>query len=163
MKAFISILLSMAFVSTSFADDAANSAKIKAAAEKISAIADTYGASSVIQVKPASPLKMLKEMSEEATGDFNWDPESAMEPDSSAWGFTTMAVASGWIESVEDAYTKEQVADYKKAVRSLIGTGVVFGVSPTGAAQCGIRFPALLLIDTKAGKIYEIALEGSGC
>ncbi len=40
---------------------------------------------------------------------------------------------------------------------------VSFGIAPMGAVQCGVTFPALLIMDGTEGLVYVISNEGSGC
>lgn len=160
-------------------------------AEKSKAIADAYRAfaaiaegSSTFQVKPTkSVYAALKEIAEsEQVEDFaaDWVGESdqAWEADSTRWGSTTMKSAYGYIvgfDFIENRFagSDNPQAELKKlmpkinkakaAFKSLLGTGVMFGVGPLGAVQCGVRFASLLMIDPHTGKVYSIIMEGSGC
>lgn len=166
MKLFPHVLiLSLAlFSSLSFA--AVDSKKIKTVANGLGKDLP----SNVFKVKPNSPVNMMKELAKKHLDmdDFNYDPTTATDGDSAAWGLVKMSQVIGWVQSAEllangtDRMSHKQ----KKAgdmVRSLVGSGVVFGAGPFGAVQCGGQYPALMLIDTEAGLIYTFETEGSGC
>jgi hypothetical protein len=157
------------FSSLSFG--AVDSKKIKAVASKLGAL---MASSKDYKVKPASPLEMMKEVAKQLQyDDFSYDADTATEADSSSWGIIKMASAISWVANAEylniDSETGNEIPNSPKAkkaadlVKSLYGTGVIFGAGPFGAVQCGVTFPALMLIDTKAGVIYTFDTEGSGC
>lgn len=163
------LILSLLMFSTlSFA--AVDSKKIKSVSNQLAKLlpAKDY------KVKAASPLLMLKDFALNTIeyGDFNYNPETALEGDSTAWSLIKMSQAVGWVAGAEILNLDEngdEIKDSPKAkkaaalVKSLVGTGVVFGAAPIGAVQCGFTFPALLFIDTEAGVIYSFETEGSGC
>lgn len=163
------ILSLVMFSSVSFA--AVDSKKIAKVSVELAKLLPN---SQKFKLKPASPLEMMKELAYGPLemSDFQYDAETATEGDSSAWGIIKMVTAVRWVEGSEylnrDANgdeIKNSVKALKAAalVRSLVGTGVVFGAGPFGAVQCGFTYPALLIIDTEAGVIYTFETEGSGC
>jgi len=164
------LVLALAFVSTlAFAD--VDSKKIKSVADQLT----EYTASAKeFKVKPASPLFMMKELALKQLdfSDFEYDVESSMQTDAGTWGLIKMADAISWVagsdylnydELGEEIKNSPKAKAAAKLMRSLYGSGVVFGAAPIGAVQCGVTFPALLLIDSKSGMIYSFETEGSGC
>jgi hypothetical protein len=130
--------------------------------------------SSNYRVKAASPLEMMKAFAKDELNydDFFYDVATATEGDSSAWGIIKMGSVLGWLYSAEIFTVNEEGNEIqhspkaKKAVdlvKSLNGSGVVFGAGPFGAVQCGFTYPALMIIDTAAGVIYTFETERSGC
>ena len=154
---------------------------IEAAVEAIKALAES--GVDQYKVKPGSSVKemllelAIKEDYSTDENDFSWvgKSNSAWEGDSTNWGETTMKEAYSYIfspieeneggeENVEEtAEYKETVKKGKEAFELLLGTGVMFGVAPLGAVQCGFRYAGLAIIDPHTGKIYIFAKEGSGC
>lgn len=149
---------------------AVDSKKIKSVSMQLAKLVPS---SSQFKVKPASPLEMIKEVAEQLQyEDFTYDAESAIEGDSGAWGIIKMSQAIGWVSGAEafiydqDGNEIQNSVIAKKAsdlVKSLVGTGVVFGAGPFGAVQCGFTYPALIIMDTEAGVVYTFETEGSGC
>jgi hypothetical protein len=172
MNSFIRFFVLGLTLSSTLAFANVDSKKIKSVAKSLGAL---MADSKVYKVKPASPLEMMKELAAgplEMGDDFTFDQETATSGDSGAWGFVKMAEAISWVANAEYLNVDEngeEITNSPKAkkaanlVRSLIGTGVVFGAGPFGAVQCGGTYPALLMIDTKAGVIYTFETEGSGC
>lgn len=122
----------------------------------------------------------IKEGYSESEEDFSWVGKSgdAWEADSTNFGETTMKAAYDYITQLDDTYEEylneegneaekakvlKQVKAAKDGFKLLLNTGVMFGVAPMGAVQCGVTFAALAIIDPKTGKIYLFAKEGSGC
>lgn len=159
------------------------SKRIAAAAEILASISegsDTY------TVKADAPKAMLLELGlneglvdSEEDFEANWKGTSgdAWEADSMNWGLENLSGAQSYITSnLEQALDngdqtdadKVKYADgmlkVKKAFNILKSIkSVKYGVAPIGAVQCGVRFPALLILDTENGKIHKITMEGSGC
>ncbi len=142
-------------------------------------VADTV---KIYKVTPGTEEQMLKALSEQLEyEDFDWvgADDSSWEADSLSWGVTNLERAQAYVIGVLEQKLEEnsennvnkakiQFADNyiisKKVFDSLKNVkGVKYGVSPTGAVQCGVSFAALLVLDTKEGYIYEIVMEGSGC
>lgn len=140
------------------------------------------------QVKPNSSAKeMLFELGlqlesfstkEDFEELFKTDSNEAWEFDSSSWGEESIDGAKSYVDFnlkqrfVEGEQTdanKTKYADHvlisDRAFEILKNVRTVkFGISPTGAVQCGIQFAALLILDLETGKIYEIIMEPfSGC
>jgi hypothetical protein len=172
MKYMLLTLTVFGFLQTSHAAPV-NSEKIKNVANQLDGL---FPSSNESEVTPASPLNMMKEYAiseyEESGDDFNYDPEQALDPDSTAWGIIKMSQAISWVQSSQYLNQTSEGEEIKNSptakkagnlIRSLVGTGVVFGAAPHGAVQCGVTFPALLLIDTKSGVIYSFNTEDSGC
>lgn len=111
--------------------------------------------------------------------EFSWatEDQDAWEADSTLWGWTNMRDARSYLTTIDDNFfvvaeenkkgsRAKLEALFEKAKASfsqLEHTGVTFGIAPLGAVQCGIRFSALVVIDSKTGNAWVIAMEGSGC
>lgn len=187
MKLLASLLLSFSLMSSINASAATKSAKqaskdIEAAVEAVKALAES--GVSKYKVKPGNNVKEMLltlaikeyEISEEEF-EMNWKENSAdaWETDSANWAESTMKEAYSYIFDPPEMNDGEEVsaeetAKYKAAVKKgkeafelLLNTGVMFGVAPLGAVQCGVRFAGLAIIDPHTGKIYVFAKEGSGC
>jgi hypothetical protein len=109
--------------------------------------------------------------------EFTWASNDleAWEADSILWGWTNMRGARSYLTNIDEAFW--EVADEKGTRKKLEAqlekaklefskldhTGVTFGIAPLGAVQCGVRFAALVIIDSKTGNAWVIAIEGSGC
>lgn len=138
------------------------------------------------QVKPAKTVKemlfalAMKELDVSNESEFSWKGLSheAWTADEGNWGETTMASAYEYILTADDDYKKllnepghekekaqfeKNIQNSKEAFKLLLHTGVMFGVVPKGAVQCGVTFAALAIIDAHTGKIYVFSKEGSGC
>ncbi|MFZ4712700.1 MAG: hypothetical protein ACOYL6_03220 [Bacteriovoracaceae bacterium] len=173
MKQILSFVV-LAFVLNSTASFAAiDSKKIKTVATKLGELLADF---KTYNLKPASPIEMMKELAvkelQEDEADFHYDVEDSLQGDGGAWGIHPMATAIHWVSNAEYLTIDEageEIMNSPKAkkaadlVKSLYGTGVVFGAGPFGAVQCGGTYPALLMIDTAKGVIYKFDTEGSGC
>lgn len=112
--------------------------------------------------------------------DDHWVGESASkwEGDTSNWGSATMKEAYDYVinfdfeeerfgnaEDSKEELRKIQplIQKAKLGFKKMLGTGVMFGVAPMGAVQCGFTFPALAIVDPHSGKVYMLRMEGSGC
>jgi hypothetical protein len=109
--------------------------------------------------------------------EFTWATEEkdAWEADSTLWGWTNLRGARSYLTTIEDAFwevagengKREKLeAQFEKAKLELSKfdhTGVTFGIAPLGATQCGIQFAALVVIDSRTGNVWVVAMEGSGC
>ena len=162
--------ITLAFVS-SLALANVDSEKIKYVAQEL---ANYTSSSNEYKVKPASAMEMMKELSfgELQMDDFYYDEESSIDVDSSAWGIISFKIAISWIQYSQFLSQDENGNEVKNSpesikaaalIESLDGTGAIFGAGPFGAVQCGITFPAFLIMDTKKGIIYSFETEGSGC
>jgi hypothetical protein len=173
MKLWIALsLVFMTALNVKAETNSVDSKKIESVAKQLGAMMD---GSWTYQAQPASPLEMIKEFAakkfDESGEDFNFDSKEAGGADSGAWGFVTLPEAVAWVASSELLNIDGNGDDVPKAVKekaealvkSLEGSGVIFGAGPIGAVQCGVTLPALLLIDTQSGMIYSINTEGSGC
>lgn len=157
-----------------------NSEKIAQAVKMMKGMA--LSGVAVHKVKSATSVKewmynlAAKEKYIDGPSDFSWDGNdgSAWGADSASFGSTSMKGAYGYVTTFEDGYlenldAKEKAAalsDQKKAkdaFKLLLNTGVLFGLAPMGAVQCGVTFAALAIIDPHSGKIYLFSKEGSGC
>ncbi|MGE0631973.1 MAG: hypothetical protein AB7O96_06170 [Pseudobdellovibrionaceae bacterium] len=154
----LALIMTLAFSSVSFAE--IDSKAISAAYTKLSKIG--Y-ASNAYKVKPGSPYSMIKQLALNEYGDdeFHFEKDVTPEADGRVWGTIEMRQAMGFVRSAE-GLSSTRIEKGLDAIRSLVGSGVVFGVNPHGAVQCGISLPALLLIDTEAGKIYSVSFDPSG-
>lgn len=160
------------------------SKRIEAAANVFSEIAESgmteYVVTPTKSVRAALLELALAQGMIDSKADFSWKGKSneAWEADSTNWGETTMKDAYSYIteidpdreRSLDDAGDTAgkakllgQIEDAKAAFKTLLHTGVQFGVVPMGAVQCGVTFAALAILDPYTGKIYTIAKEGSGC
>jgi hypothetical protein len=159
MKKLFVLLGLLCLSLTSFA--AVDSKKIMQVADELSKLLPSHE----YNLQAASPLEMLTQMAAELEyDDFNYNPQDAINPDSTAWGIIKMSQAIKWVANAE--LLENNSSEGQKAanlIKSLYGTGVVFGASPTGAVQCGVTFAALLLIDTAKGVIHSFDTEDSGC
>lgn len=164
------LILSLVMFST-LSMAAVDSKKIKSVSAQLAKLLPNSGS---YKLKKASPLEMMKELAYGPLemSDFEYDAEASLGGDSSAWGIIKMAQAVKWVEGSEYLNQDENGEEFKNSpksqkaaalVKSLVGTGVVFGAGPFGAVQCGFTYPALLFIDTEAGVIYTFETEGSGC
>ena len=188
MKSFISLFLGFGIL-CSLAN--ADSVPPKAASKRISDFVKviTPLAESGVDEHKGKPTRSVREAllalslktgynSEES--EFNWVGKSndAWEADSTNFGEESMKGAYDYVTELDESYEeslnepgneKEKakvLAAIKKAkdsFRLLLNTGVMFGVAPMGAVQCGVTFAALAIIDPHTGKIYLFAKEGSGC
>jgi hypothetical protein len=161
------------------------------ASDKIEEAVNTLNplAQSGIQVLKVNPTMSVKTallelafqtgyISEES--EFSWQgtSPSAWEVDSSNWGEATFKDAyeyityldKDYVDYLNDAGNEVEKANVYKAIetakdtfKTLQETGVLFGVAPMGAVQCGVTFAALTIIDPVTGKIYIVSKEGSGC
>lgn len=185
MKLFLSVLsLVTVFSNAAFADriaPAQASRQIKEAVEAFRPLAesgvDTYKVAKNLNIHDALEELAAKESGDSAEEfEANWEGSSgeAWGGDSGAWGSETMSGAYRYITSVDKDYleglTRAQATRYRAKIATakekfslLLHTGVLFGVGPLGAIQCGGRFASLLIYDPNSGKIYSVALEGSGC
>ena len=110
-------------------------------------------------------IESEEEMSWSGTSDDAWDG------DSTNWGETTAAKAIEYIGGTyddESGQYKYQVGSEnqivaQKAVELLQQTGVLFGVVPLGAIQCGFTYAALAIIEPSTGRIFIFSRESSGC
>lgn len=168
-----------AFAAQVFAAEPTPSQRISQAVDAIAPLALTGVAVHKISASKARTVKSaLRELAikadiYETENEWNWvgSDSSIWNIDESAFGQTTMKAAYSYIMSQTDEYASdEEVAEYKKnlpAARNgfklFLGTGVLFGVVPMGAVQCGVQFPALAIIDPHTGNIYIFSREGSGC
>ncbi len=137
---------------------------------------------SIHNVKPATSIKgwmynlAVKEKHIDNPSDFNWVGENneAWSADSMSWGSTNMKGAYAYVTEFEDGYLdaldqRDKAKAFldqkraKEAFKLLLKTGVLFGLAPMGAIQCGVTFAALAIVDPQSGKIYLFAKEGSGC
>lgn len=108
------------------------------------------------------------------------------ENNSEAWYADSMAWSSASVDEAE-SYISEKIPELVEFRKEQLGhdiTGleqsmrtktkqafailrslksVKYGAVPMGGVQCGVRFPALLVIDTETGKIKSISMDGSGC
>jgi hypothetical protein len=166
------------------------SAKAPSIAERIAAAADLIATfaegSNTHKVTPGEAKDMLREFAlgegivdDEADFESRWvgDSGDAWEVDSTNWGLEDAAGAKNYIEGALEtklAESEQTDADKVKYADGMLKTkqafqvlrsikSVRYGVSPTGAVQCGVTFPSLMIIDTQNGVMHEIIMEGSGC
>ena len=125
-----------------------------------------------------SVRETLKAVSEqEDSGRFSWatEDQDAWATDEDLWGWSNMKAARSYLTKVDDAFfesienpkkRKAMEAKFEKAKKTfskLEHTGVLFGVAPLGAIQCGVRFAALAVIDPHTGNVWIVSMEASGC
>lgn len=169
---------------TSVSSFANNNAAFREAANLLSSIAEqsvSFNVQSNVDVKSMISEAALAHYGVESKVEFeqSWvgSGSEAWQPDSSNWGAETFDGASGYVktaladtlgaagdeESAVDTYNANLVKAKKafQILRTL--KNVQYGVGPVGAVQCGIRFAALLILDTDSGEVIEIVMEGSGC
>jgi|GEM_PF-2030039 len=179
------ILIATLFVSMSA------SAKNKWVDERISTAAGILaqiaeGSDEYTLTPNSDPKKMilelaLKEQMVESEEEFeqNWvgDSGQAWEVDGMYYGVDTLSGAYDYINNVltqtlEDGERNdadkvkfaEATLKLNQAISILRSVkSVKFGVWPSGAVQCGVSFPSLLILDTENGKAHQIIMEGSGC
>lgn len=178
------LLILVSLVFTAHTSQAQNiSKRIATAADILASISE---GSNMYTVKAGAPKAMLLEFGlneqiVESEEDFeaSWKGLSgnAWEADSMNWGLENLSGAQSYITNALDQALengeqtdadKVKFADgllkVKKAFNILKSIkSVKFGVAPTGAVQCGVTFPSLLILDTENGKIHQIIMEGSGC
>lgn len=185
MKTLISSLVALLLCSPAFSaeeTDAQKSKRIEAAVKVIKRLSQS---DKVYKVTPDQSIKdSLFEIaeqeqldSEDFANSYTTDSTEVWEVDSLKWGSETMKGAYSYIfnfdfnevshqdddDQEDHAKIKELIDDAKLAFKDLVNSGVQFGVGPTGAVQCGVRFQALYIINKYNGKVHEIVLEGSGC
>ncbi len=172
-------LFATLFSTTSFANQN-SSEKIAQAVKMMKGMA--LSGIALHKVIPATSIKgwmynlAVKEKQIDNASDFNWlgGSEDAWGADTSSWGSTNMKAAYAYVTEFEEGYLdgldqKEKtqaLMNQKKAKDSfklLLNTGVLFGLAPMGAVQCGVTFAALAIVDPHSGRIYLISKEGSGC
>ena len=183
MKHFVLILTML--VSTSvFAKNADIQRRIDSAA---AILADIAHGSETFTVAPSTDAKaMMRELAikndmVESAEDFEaqWTDKSndAWGADEMLWALDTSAGAYSYISSalesdleISERTDKDKMtyANGILALKKAFGIlnsikSVKYGVAPIGAVQCGVTFPALLIIDTENGKVHQITMESSGC
>lgn len=140
----------------------------------------TYKGKPTTNIKAALLSMALKEKYISEESEFSWVGKSdeVWGADSMGWGEATMKdaysyvteVNSDYLESLKAEGKEKEMAQYlqnikaaKDAFKLLLNSGVMFGVAPIGAVQCGVTFAALVIIDPHSGTSYVFAKEGSGC
>lgn len=148
-----------------------NSAAIKKQTSILGKLA--LGGVSITKVKPGSAKEMIRAFAEKqgfSGEDFEFQDNVSViqSSDESTFGTATMGAALGLVEETTDymnehdeTYKPAKITAMKKAIRDLVGTGVVFGFNPHGNSVCGMNFSSLLVLDTKSGIIYEIDFYGT--
>lgn len=190
MKAFI---VSMACAVLAFAATvSAELLPVKEASKQIAqAVKDMQPlANSGVQTYKIKPTKNIKEAMKAIAADAQaidakefedyWVGSSndAWGADTMSWGSATMKDAFDYVTTLEDnvaddldqpenakkkAKVEAQIEKAKAAFKLFLNTGVIFGVAPMGAVQCGVTFAALVIVDPYTGKVYVFSKEGSGC
>lgn len=141
------------------------------------------------QVAPHANLKeMIKELAlttgeveleEDFEKYFSEDNSGAWNPDSMDWSIASLMEAQSYVvgkipELVKFRKEQEGVDTTGMAEEMLVKTqeafallkqmkSVKYGVAPMGGEQCGVVFPAILVIDTETGTIHSISMDSSGC
>lgn len=179
------ILMSLVFLSTTaFAGNKNIEQRISYAAKLLAEMAEgsqTYTAQQGLDAKSLMKEIALKEQMTETEEDFesNWVNEvgTAWGADEMLFGLESLPGAISYIKTnLEDRLEQSEKTDadkikfaddYTKAnqafeiLRSI--KSIKFGIIPTGAVQCGVTFPSLLILDTENGQAHQITMEGSGC
>ncbi len=180
------IALGMGIVIISSAALGAKRVTPKAASQRIQEFVEAVSplALSGVEVIKVKPTKSVKEallavawkqkyISEES--EFSWVGHSndAWGADTMSWGETTMKEAYAYVTELDSNFEPENekeklkveanIKKAKAAFKKLLNTGVLFGLAPLGAVQCGVTLAALAIIDPHTGKVYLFAKEGSGC
>lgn len=181
MKALIFTMTMLLSINSFAKDTNYTSRKLQVALEMLTSITEESKVTNVLPNKDIKAMMIeygIKEGALESAEDFYWvNDNSAWEGDSTKWGADTLEGAKSYVigaleQRLEDSEktSADKVAfsdNYMKAQHafSLLNEikGILYGVGPVGAVQCGGQFAALLIIDTKTGMIYTIIMEGSGC
>lgn len=184
MKSVFTFIVTLLLAVNVYAKEDPRSKTIADAVKAFSALAEGV---QEFKIKPTKNIKeamkqlALQERDESAEEfDESWTGEDsdAWGADSSAWGSASMKGAYNYIvkfnfmeerfqgfDDPENELRKLQpkLAAARAAFKNLLGTGVMFGIAPMGAIQCGVTFAALAVVDPYTGKVTLISMEGSGC
>lgn len=131
-----------------------------------------------IQLKPGTTAQdMVIELAMEDRGESREEILETLSLDSDGsdvdfgdqigWGTLTLSGAQKVYGNDDDS----EEAQRKRKAKSTLGTqlirelsrmGAKFGFTDGSSTYCGVSFVGLLVIDEKTGRVYEIALTGSG-